>query len=429
MSKMKRPEVIVVGGGIGGLALALSLHKAGIGVRVYEAAAEIHPLGVGINVLPHAARELIELGLGGALEAIAIRTKELIYTNKFGQEIWREARGQEAGYRWPQYSVHRGRLHLMLLEAVRERLGPEAVRLDAALADFEQDESGVTARFRTRDGGMHAPARGDLLVGADGIHSTVRAKFYPDEGPPKWNGAVLWRATSEADPYLSGRSMIMAGHQDQKFVCYPIGPEEAARGRSLVNWIAELRFPNDTPWNREDWNRPGNVADFLPRFESWNFGWLDVPGLIRSAKAVFEFPMVDRDPVARWSFGRVTLLGDAAHAMYPIGSNGASQAILDARFLAHQLALAPDLAAGLAAYEAERLPATARIVLANRQNGPEKVMQMVETRAPQGYERLGDVIKPEELTAAAQEYKLIAGFDKDVLNNRPSWDAVHPAAA
>lgn len=430
MARSAQPcDVIIIGGGIGGLTLALSLHQAGIPARVMEAVAEFRPLGVGINVLPHAVRELTELGLADALAAIAIPTKELIYTNKFGQEIWREARGREAGYNWPQYSVHRGRLQMLLLDAVRRRLGEHAISADHDLVDFTQDADGVTAQFRRRSDGASLPAqRAGLLVAADGIHSTVRQKFYPAEGPPKWNGAVLWRAVSEAPPYLSGRSMIMAGHQDQKFVCYPIGPEEARRGRSLVNWIAELRFPSDTPWNREDWNRPGRITDFLPRFESWNFGWLDVPGLIRATEAVYEFPMVDRDPVARWSFDRVTLLGDAAHAMYPIGSNGASQAILDARVLAYHLATVPDPVMALKAYEAERQPATARIVLANRANGPERVMQYVEERAPNGYGRLEDVIRREELETAAQDYKLVAGFDKDMLNGRASYSARHPAA-
>ncbi len=423
------PKVLVVGAGIGGLALALSLHKAGIPVEVAEAVPEIRPLGVGINLLPHAVRELSELGLAERLDAIAIRTRELIYTNKFGQEIWREDRGLDAGYRWPQYSIHRGRLQMLLFDAVCERLGRQAVATDAELVRLEQDDDGVTAHLRRRsDGSPLPPRRADVVVGADGIHSAVRAAFYPNEGPPKWNGAVLWRAVSEAPPYLSGRSMIMAGHQDQKFVCYPIGPEEAARGRSLVNWIAELRFPNDTPWNREDWNRPGRIEDFLPKFESWDFGWLDVPGLIRATKAVYEFPMVDRDPVERWSFGRITLLGDAAHAMYPIGSNGASQAIIDGRVLAHKIATEADPQAALRAYEADRLPAMAKLVLANRANGPERVMQFVEQHAPQGYARLDDVISRAELEGAAKDYKLVAGFDKDALNNRASFDARHPLA-
>jgi 2-polyprenyl-6-methoxyphenol hydroxylase-like FAD-dependent oxidoreductase len=414
-------RVMVVGGGPGGLAAALSLHAAGIEVEVYEAVAEIRPLGVGINLLPHAVRELTELGLQDRLAATAIPTKELIYANRFGQEIWREPRGLEAGYRWPQFSIHRGRLQAILLEAARERLGAERIHLDHRLVDFATDAAGATARFCSRRTGEDwGEVRADLLVAADGIHSVVRGRLYPDEGAPKWNGAVLWRGTTEAEPFLSGRSMVMSGHEHQKFVVYPISREAEARGRSLVNWIAEIKCRDRALWDREDWNRPGRLADFLPAFEDWDFGWLDVPGLIRGAAGVFEFPMVDRDPVDRWTFGRVTLLGDAAHPMYPIGSNGASQAIVDARVLAWHLATAPDADAALARYEEERRPATAAIVLANRRNGPEQVMQAVQERAPDGFRDVAEVISPAELEATAAEYKRIAGFDKDRLNARPS---------
>ena len=418
-------RVMIVGGGIGGLATALSLHQAGIDAAVYEAVPEIRPLGVGINLLPHAVRELSELGLEARLDAVAIRTRELIYTNKFGQTIWREDRGLDAGYRWPQYSIHRGTLQMLLFEAAVERLGRERIRTDRRLVDFEAAGGRVRARFASRDGKEHL-AEADVLIAADGIHSTVRQRIHPDEGPPKWNGAILWRAVTEARPFLTGRSMVMAGHQNQKFVCYPISREAAERGRSLVNWIAELRFAPDHVWAREDWNRPGKLEDFLPAFESWDYGWLDVPALIRGARAVYEFPMVDRDPVERWSFGRVTLLGDAAHPMYPIGSNGASQAILDARILANLLASRRDPVRALEEYDAIRRPATAAIVHANRANGPERVMQMVEERAPEGFARLDDVISRDELEAAARDYKLVAGFDKDALNTRPSLSVPRP---
>lgn len=421
-------KAIIAGGGIGGLTAALSLHEAGIDCEVYEAVPALRPLGVGINLLPHAVRELTELGLADKLAEIAIPTRELIYTNKFGQRIWQEDRGRHAGYHWPQYSIHRGALQMLLLAEVTGRLGATSVHPGWALADAEQDEAGVTAWFTDPDGRDRRSVRGDLLIGADGIHSALRAKYYPDEGPPIWNGCVLWRATSEAAPYLGGHSMVMAGHANQKFVCYPISAEADRQGRSLINWIAELRFDPSIGWAREDWNRPGKIEDFLPSFESWNFGWLDVPGLIRSTNAVYEYPMVDRDPVDHWTFGRTTLLGDAAHAMFPIGSNGASQAIIDARVLAWLLATEPDVTSALKAYEAERLPRTSEIVRANRANGPERVMQLVEERAPEGYEDLESVISADELDATAKQYKLIAGFDKDVLNEAPSKTPPRPGA-
>lgn len=416
-------RVLIAGGGIGGLVTALSLHRAGIDCTVYEAVPEMRALGVGINLLPHAVRELTELGLAGRLEAVAVPTAELIYANRHGQRIWREPRGRDAGYNWPQFSISRGELQVILRDAVVERLGADRVRTDHELTGFDQDGAGVTARFRSRESGAdREPVCGDVLIGADGIHSTVRAQFYPDEGAPIWNGCVLWRATTEGPAYLSGRSMVMAGHANQKFVCYPISRRHLDEGRALINWIAEIRFPTDPPWRREDWNRPGRIEEFLPAFESWDFGWLDVPEIIRGAQHVYEYPMVDRDPVPQWSFGRATLLGDAAHAMYPIGSNGASQAIIDARVLALELSRADDPAAALTAYDAERRPPTSAIVLANRGNGPEQVMQLVEERAPEGFADVHDVISAGELAETAKRYKMTAGFDVETLNGRPSLD-------
>ncbi len=401
-------KVLVIGAGIGGLTAALSLHAAGITVEVAEAASSLRPLGVGINILPHAVRELTELGLGAQLAQTGIETRELIYANRFGSRIWQEDRGRAAGYGWPQYSIHRGRLQMLLLAAAQARLPPGAIRTGRRLVAVAQDAAGVTATFA--DG---RTAMADVLVAADGIHSAVRAAFFPDEGPPAWAGCILWRATAAAPPYLTGASMVMAGHQDQKFVCYPI--DRLPDGRALVNWIAELRVPpHDFP--REDWNRIVDRETFLPRFADWNFGWLDVPALIRGAEAVYEFPMVDRDPLPWWTQGRVTLLGDAAHPMYPIGSNGASQAIVDARVLAWHLASAATPEAALAAYDAARRPATAAIVLANRRNGPEKVMQMAQDRAPDGFTNIADVIPLDTLEMAAQEYKMIAGFEPAALN-------------
>jgi 2-polyprenyl-6-methoxyphenol hydroxylase-like FAD-dependent oxidoreductase len=326
---------------------------------------------------------------------------------------WRDPRGKFAGYRWPQYSVHRGRLQILLLEAVRERLGAEAVRTGAAVERV--DAAGAILA----DG---AAVAADLVVGADGIHSALRAQAYPDEGAPKWNRRVLWRGVSDADPYLGGATMVMAGRQDQKFVCYPIDPDLAAPGRSMINWIAELAFPDGHAWRREDWNRPGDPADFLPRFADWRFGWLDVPAVIGSALRIYEYPMVDRDPIGRWTFGRTTLLGDAAHPMYPIGSNGASQAILDARTLAYELATAGSVDEAMANYEDEaaRRPATSKLVLLNRANGPEQVMQLAYERAPQGFARVEDVLSREELENTAGAYKTAAGFDREALNARPS---------
>jgi 5-methylphenazine-1-carboxylate 1-monooxygenase len=411
--------ILIAGGGIAGLTAALSLHQIGVPCRVFETVSSPRPLGVGINVLPHAVRELTELGLGDVLGEMGIPTAELAYYSKHGQRIWSEPRGRDAGYNWPQYSIHRGLLQLMLLETARERLGTHNVLTGYHLAGWEEDAGQVTARFIDKRSGAALPDEvGDLLIGADGIHSAVRAALYPGEGPPLWNGAILWRGTTRAAPFLTGRSMIMAGHESQKFVAYPIARAAASQGEAVINWIAERKFRPDHAWRREDWNRPGDLADFLPAFADWRFDWLDVPAVIQAANACFEYPMVDRDPLDRWTFGRVTLVGDAAHPMYPIGSNGASQGIIDARVLAREIRRCGASPEALAAYEAERRPATSRIVLANRANGPEQVMQMVEQRAPGGFARIEDVLTAQELEDTAVRYKQIAGFDRDALNAR-----------
>lgn len=411
---MTKP-ILIAGAGPGGLAAALALHAQGQEVLLFESVSELKPLGVGINLLPHAVRVLDGLGLTPELDAAAIQTGELAYYNKFGQLIWSEPRGRAAGYHYPQYSIHRGVLQMLLYEKVRARLGAEAVQTGHTLTGWqEEEEGGIRVRFQTRHG-QSREVVGRCLVAADGIHSAARRHLYPEEGEPIFAGRVLWRAVSVAPPFLSGRSMIMAGHQDQKFVCYPISPRHAAQGQALINWVAELRM-SDWATPRQDWNRQVSKERFAAPFQSWCFDWLDVPGLIDSAEAIYEYPLVDRDPLPRWSFGRMTLLGDAAHPMYPIGSNGASQAILDAEALALALTATDDIPAALARYEAERRPPTAAIILANRKNGPEQVMQLAEERAPQGFAHIHEVIPRPELEEIAARYKQTAGFRVEQVN-------------
>ena len=399
-----RPHCVVVGAGIGGLAAALSLHEIGADVEILEAVREVRALGVGINLLPHAVRELDALGLRVELEARSVAPSLLLYCTRRGQEIWREPRGLAAGYPWPQLSIHRGVLQEVLLEAVTARIGTQALHLGHRLERVETGRDGCTAVLA---GGSRVEA--DVVVAADGIHSAARAQWYPWEGALLWNGSLLWRGTAEADPVLDGRTMVWAGHPDQKFVGYPI--EEGSDGSQDFNFIAELWRPDSPLATREDWNRRGDPDDFLPSFESWVFPWLDVPALIRSARETFLFPMVDRDPLAQWTFGRTTLLGDAAHPMYPIGSNGASQAILDARVLAGCFRRhADDVDVALARYESTRRPATAAIVRANRGLGPELPMKLVHERAPEGFSDIGSVISPEEIAQVTEEYRRTAGF-------------------
>jgi 2-polyprenyl-6-methoxyphenol hydroxylase-like FAD-dependent oxidoreductase len=410
-------EVLIVGGGIAGLATALSLHAEGIDVAVRESVPEIQPLGVGINLLPHAIRELDALGVLDELESVGIASTTLAYFSARGQLIWEESRGRAAGYQWPQLSLHRGTLQMVLHDTAVERLGADRVVPGRHLTAIDHHDSGATAHFECRDGsGDIESVDAAIVVAADGIHSTVRQQRFPHEGMPLWNGALLWRGAVEYDPILNGRTMVWAGHPDQKFVAYPI--RDLDNGKQLVNFIAEYRTDDRELLEREDWNRAGNLDDFAPRFDDWVFDWLDIPELLRSAPGTFLFPMVDRDPLDHWTEGRVTLIGDAAHPMYPIGSNGASQGILDARVLAGCIRSHrndPDRA--LAVYEAHRRPATSAIVLANRGLGPEMPMRLVHERAPEGFNHIDDVISPEEILEVTDGYRRTAGFALEALSS------------
>lgn len=399
-------EVIIVGAGIGGLTTALTLHAAGIACRVYESATEIRPIGVGINVLPHAAKELAALGLRDTLVSAGIATAESAFFNRFGQLIYREPAGMAAGYEWPQVSIHRGALQMLLLDAVRARMGHDAVLTGYVCTGVEQTDDAATALFADRDS-----VRGSAVIACDGIHSAVRKQFYPAEGAPRYSGYNMWRGVTVWPRFLTGASMVRAGWlANGKMVIYPI--RDLDDGKQLVNWVAEIETPRHLD---RDWNRAGRLEDFLPAFADWHFDWLDVPALIRGAETVLEFPMVDQDPLPRWTFGRVTLLGDAAHPMVPRGSNGAGQAILDARAIADCLSSA-GVAEALTRYEALRLPPTTEVVLTNRRNPPDAILREVyERTGDKPFARIEDVIPEAELRAITDRYKTVAGYDKKAL--------------
>ena len=408
-------RIIIVGAGIGGLAAALSLEAAGFrDIVVAERSPELLPLGVGLNLLPHAVRELTELGVAERIAGLGVEPGSLAYYNRHGQLIWSEPRGRDAGYEWPQLSVHRGRLQLLLRDLVNERLG-DVIRLGHRLVTVDGTQDGAkqsTAHFVLPDGSSTA-LTGDVIIGADGIRSAMRAQFAPTEGDPVWSGLTLWRGTAVMPPFLDGRSMIMVGDGEQKFVAYPLG--RTADGSTRVNFIAEQR---GTGVADADWNRSVSREPIAALFSGWAYDWLDIPAIIEAAEELLEYPMVDRDPLPSWVHGRAVLLGDAAHAMYPNGSNGGSQAILDARTLAYHLASAASIDDALAAYDADRRPATAALLALTRQTGPERVMQIARDRAPEGFADVHDVISEDELQRIALEYKQAAGFDPSRLNAR-----------
>lgn len=407
-------DIIIVGAGIGGLTLGLALQQAGLACRVFESAEQIRPIGVGINLLPHATKELAALGLQPALAQHAIATTDATFFNRFGQLIYQEPLGRAAGYDHPQFSIHRGDLQMVLLDAYLGRAGNDRLLVGHHCTGIEQDDAGVTVSFSDRPGGAsQATARGRAVVACDGIHSAIRKQFYPDEGEPRYSGVNMWRGVTRWKPMLSGASMVRAGWLSHgKMVIYPIRPADAD-GLQLINWVAEIETQN---YRKRDWTRPGRIDDFIGAFADWHFDWLDVPAFIRAADSVLEFPMVDQDPLPRWSFGRATLLGDAAHPMVPRGSNGAGQAILDARALTAALQANSDPAVAFSAYEQQRLEATTRIVLTNRSNPPDAILREVFQRTgDRPFQNIDDVISREELIALTESYKRIAGYSKETL--------------
>jgi 2-polyprenyl-6-methoxyphenol hydroxylase-like FAD-dependent oxidoreductase len=408
-------KITIAGGGIGGLSLALTLHRAGFAPVIYERSDEIAELGVGINILPHAIKQLADLGLLEALDGIGIRTKELIYKTALGQDILRQPRGTWAGYDVPQFSIHRGKLQKCLADAVVDRLGPDAIRTGHKLVAFDQDDGGVTASFSTDAGPVKVSS--DILIGADGIHSTVRKSWHPDQGAPSWQGIVMWRGARWTKPLLDGQTMIIAGGMRAKLVLYPIYNDPARPQETLMNWVicANVATGKDALPHPDDWSRRGDLDEVMRHVT----GKLHVPelnleALIQGTDDIYVYPMCDRDPLDQWTHGRVTLLGDAAHPMYPVGSNGASQAILDAVSMAGHLQAKG--VAGLMDYDAERRVATADIVRTNRKGGPERVIDLIEDRAPEGFTQLDDVATPDELRAIVGDYQTMAGFRPDQVN-------------
>ncbi|MCB1384746.1 MAG: flavin-dependent oxidoreductase [Nitratireductor sp.] len=403
--------VLIAGAGIGGLTTALMLHARGIKPQVVEQASEVREVGVGINTLPHSIAELAELGLLEELDKVGLRTRELRYLTRHGQEVWSELRGMHAGHAHPQFSIHRGRLQRVLYDAVLARLGPDAVLTGHRLSGFVQDEGGVTAHFTdSRDGLSSCTLRGEVLICADGIHSVGRRRFYPDEGRPSWTGVVMWRGAVEWPVWEDGETMAIAGGLGAKLVLYPIAPQKD--GRQLMNWVVNIRVADGataTP-PEDNWSKRAQLAKVLPYAKRFVVPGIDLEAVVRASGDIFEYPMADRDPLPRWTHGRVTLLGDAAHPMYPVGSNGAAQAILDARCLADNLASAEHPREALYRYERERLPKTAEVVRTNRLGGPERVIDEVEKITAQKFKNIDKVLSYAKREAIVKGYAQMAGF-------------------
>ena len=414
----QRP-VLIAGGGIGGMTLALTLHQIGVPCLVFEAVPALQPLGVGINLQPNAVRELVDLGFDEhVLDTIGVQAREWALVGRNGNDVYAEPRGLLAGYRWPQYAVHRGQLQMMLYRAVLERLGPDAVRLGQRVAGYRHEADGVVALVETRDG-RRLEVSGRLLVAADGLHSAVRAQMHPTQPPIQWGGAIMWRGTTPGVPIRSGSSFVGLGSLRHRVVLYPISPPDPATGLATINWIAEITVDNSQGWTQGDWNRRVALEDFAHHFDGWNYGWLDVPAMLRGAKEIFEYPMIDRDPVPTWVDGRVALLGDAAHVMYPVGSNGASQAIVDARVLGAAMVSHGVSPAALKAYDDRLCADISALVLRNRGAGPFGLLGLVDERCGGVFDDIDTVVPKAERDAFMARYKAAAGFAVETLNAAP----------
>ncbi len=408
-------EIAIIGGGIVGLGLALNLHRHGLTCRVYEAVPEVKELGVGITLLPHAMSELARLGLQEILEPLGIENQESCFFNRFGQLIYREPRGRFAGYSVPEIGMHRGRLHRVLYEAALDRLDADRIVTDRRCTGLEQDDGGVTLHFRQTSTGAALPRmRADVAIACDGVNSTIRAQFYPEERLV-FTGINTWRGVTRRPPILTGRSYMRVGSiRTGKIVIYPIIDDIDAEGNQLINWTTEIETGGE---QQNDWNKPGRVEDFIRIYDSWRFDWLDVAELIRRAEAIFEYPMVDKDPIERWSFGRVTLAGDAAHPMYPRGSTGSAQGLIDARVLADKLLEEPDPVAALRAYEAARAGPAGKVVLTNRTAPPDYInIKVEELTGDRPFDNLDDYITQDQLRALSDQYKRVAGYSVEQLN-------------
>ncbi len=418
-SQQAAGDIVVIGGGIAGLTFALHMHARGIPCRVYESAPQVKELGVGITLLPHATREFCALGLEDKLRAVAIENRESVFFNRFGQFIYKEDRGRYGGYPFPEFGIHRGKLHRVLYEAALERLGPQALITNHGCTGVDQDENSVTVHFRETSSGAQLPSvRAAVAIAADGVNSTVRRQFYPDE-KMAFAGINTWRGVTRCKPFLTGRSYVRVGNiETGKMVIYPIVDDIDGEGNQLINWMAEIRQPSVS---MNDWNKPGRLEDFLPIYADWHFDWLDVADMIQRADQILEYPMVDKDPVPRWTFNRVTFMGDAAHPMYPRGSTGSAQSAIDARTLVDQIANHADLREALQAYETLRLAPTAKIVQTNREFPPDYlIIKVDELSGGKPFRHIDDVISQDDLRTLSENYKKIAGY---------SLETFQPAAA
>lgn len=407
-------DIAIIGAGPAGLAAALRLHQRGLKPRIYETVSELKPLGVGIDVKVYGTKELEDLGILEEFRSMSVDAKDSIFYNKYGQEIYAELCGVHMGYLHEQRFVHRGYLQMLLYRKVIERLGEDAVVLGARTLKYTNNEDNtVTLDLRYADG-TESQVTADLVIAADGINSVVRRQMHPTASEPVYSGITMWRGTTLMEPFGTGNTILHIGApQSSSMIVYPIVDNFEGTGKTLVNWVVEARRDETI----EDWNQRGTVEEVIHYYDQTEIPLLDVQEMLRNAREVYLFPLIRHDPLETWIDGRVLLIGDAAHAMYPRGGNGACQAIVDGGALAEKLATIDDVDEALQAFQDQRLNAVNGIVMAHRGEGYEVIRRMVEDRT--GGERFENV---EEVLPLAEADEIFSKYHSLVGQPRPGWE-------
>ncbi len=406
-------DIAIIGAGPGGLITALRLHQEGFSPRIYESVDALKPLGVGVDIKVYGAKELDELGLLDEFRAMSVDAEDSIFFNHYGQEIYAEKCGVHMGYLHEQRFVHRGYLQMLFYDAVLERLGEGSVVLGARIAGYRQDADGVILDVQHRDGRTEQ-VRHDAVIAADGIKSAVRRQMHPDLAEPTYSGITMYRGTTLRKPFRGGHTILHIGDpRVSSMIIYPIANDVDGTGLDLVNWVVEYERPQTV----EDWNQIGTVDEILPLYESVKLPFLDVQQLMRDAREVYLFPLIRHEPLETWVDGRVVLLGDAAHAMYPRGGNGVCQAFVDAGVVARKLAELDDPHEAFLAYDAARREAVNRIVLSSRGEGYEVIRRMVAERTDG--KPFDDI---EQVLPLAEADEIFARYHKLVGQPRPGWE-------
>lgn len=419
-------DIAIIGAGPGGLVTALRLHQQGIRPTIYESVLELKPLGVGVDIKTVGTKELDELGLLDEFRAISVDAEDSIFYNHFGQEIYAEKCGTHMGYLHEQRFVHRGILQMLLFRTVLDRLGEDAVVLGARAVKYDQDSDGVTLGLEHRDGRTEQ-VRHEAVIAADGIRSAVRRQMHPNLAEPEFSGITMWRGTTLREPIRGGHTILHLGDpRISTMIVYPIAENFEGSGLDLINWVVETNGEETV----EDWNQVADPEQIIPAFDSLELPFLDVQQLIRDAREVYLFPLIRHFPLDTWVDGRVVLLGDAAHAMYPRGGNGITQAMLDARVLSEKLVTLDDPAEAFAAYDSARREIVNRIADNMRGEGYEVIRRMVAERTDgKPFVDIEDVLPLAEADQIFSRYHALVGaprpgFEAGEATGFRTWDDV-----